>query len=235
MLISLACKQNLNKLHSPYHYWMVICYSFSFKKATCLVKLLKSLFRWTFSLVVPYQTQHKMCFVTTDLNLRYQTTHLAFWPWNTIFLTAVLAPLVTRCGNLSSAISKRDDITYPNRFGFHSHVSQFMSNITLNLSTFHMFTLYNHQSIAYGSHKRCVYDSNLFQPYLLTIGCPSHYKHRRHINIFSQANKQRVRQSYYLAHLSKHVKNSRLTHIQVHKTYPYDYTTQTNKMQNFLN
>jgi len=142
-----------------------------------------------------------MCFVTTDLNLWYQTTHLAFWPWNTIFfVTAMLAPLVTRCGNLSSAISKRDDITYPNRFGFHSHVSQFMSNITLNLSTFHTFTLHNHQSIAYGSHQRCVYDSNLFQPYIFTIRCASHYKHKRHVNILSQANKHSVYTLWYVLH-----------------------------------
>jgi len=40
--------------------------------------------------------------------------------------------------------------------------------------------------------------------------------------VFSQANKHRVKQTYYLVHLSKHtVKNSRITHM--HKTYSYNY------------
>jgi hypothetical protein len=69
------------------------------------------------------------------------------------FIAAVFAPLVKRCGNSHTAISIRDRVTFPNRYSFNSCAFQFISNTTLNLSKFHMFTLYNHQSVAHVSQQ----------------------------------------------------------------------------------
>ena len=68
---------------------------------------------------------------------------LDFSALETPFSTAVvMAPLVARLVNLSSAISKLNSVTYPNISDFNLQVFQLVNNSILNSSTFNMLTLY---------------------------------------------------------------------------------------------
>lgn len=68
--------------------------------------------------------------------------------------TVMLALVVARAGNSSSAISKFDHFTYLNTFRFHSFAFHFTSNITSKTCTIHMFILHTRRCLPSATGRR---------------------------------------------------------------------------------